>query len=93
MVHRYSGNLMFDWGNTIGEFYVEQCEPKPAKAGIGPYCVIYKSKGVRREKFHGECKYWLENLVNDHREVARQIRKLQTEFVEKWQLPDFPESL
>ena len=93
MDHRYRGKLKFEGGNTSGDFHVEQCEPKPAKLGIGPYCVYYKDRVVKREQFQGACKNWIENLVDDHHEVARKIRKLQTEFAEKWQLPDFPESL
>lgn len=93
MDHRYRGKLKFERGNTFGGFNVEQCEPKPAKLGIGPYCVYYKDRVVIREQFQGECKKRIENLVYDHHRVARKIRNLQAEFVEKRQLTDFPESL
>lgn len=93
MYHRYTGELTFKWGKFYGPFQVEQCEPKPAKLGVGPYCVRYKDQVIYRDQFQGVCKTWIENLVNDHHEVARKIRKLRTEFVDEWQLPEFPESL
>lgn len=93
MDHRYRGNLKFEEGYVYKNFQVKQCEPKPAKLGIGPYCVYYKGQLVKQEKYHGDCKYWIEELVNDHRQVTREIQKLQSEFIEKWQLPDFPEDL
>ncbi len=93
MYHRYTGELKFKWGRIYGPFYIEQCEPKPEKLGVGPYCVFHKDQIVHRDQFKRPCRDWIENLVNDHHEVTRKIRKLQTELAEKWQLPEFPESL
>ena len=93
MNHRYTGELTFKMRKNYGPFQVDQSEPKPEKLGVGPYCVYYKDQVVHQEQFQGDCKDWVVDLVDDHRQLTRKIQELKSEFIKKWQLTDFPDNL
>ena len=82
--HRYRGALKFSDHDTYKGFSVEQIPPSRAKAGVGPYRVIFKGKEIFRSEYAGDCKRHVEALVAAYRETTK-------EFISEWKLPAFPE--
>jgi hypothetical protein len=74
-------------------FGIAQAEPKPKKAGVGPYALYFDGREIVRLLRERDCRDYLEKLVQEKWTLDAKIRQLTVDFCTRQKLPRYPEGI